>query len=180
VPHQEAPTSICWGDQNRSVLVRVPLGWTHEGDLCAAANPLEEPTSRNDRAQRQTFEIRSPDGSAEIYRLLAALSVACRHGLKMPDALAVAERTYVRVNIHKEENKAVETNLEQLPGCCVASADCLRRRREVFEAHGVFTPGMLDALIAELEGYRDTSLRAEIGDDFTRLAALVEAHFHCG
>jgi preprotein translocase subunit SecF len=25
VPHQEAPTSICWGDRNRSVLVRVPL-----------------------------------------------------------------------------------------------------------------------------------------------------------
>ncbi len=28
VPHQEAPTSICWGDRNRSVLVRVPLGWS--------------------------------------------------------------------------------------------------------------------------------------------------------
>ncbi|MDX2415411.1 MAG: glutamine synthetase family protein, partial [Bacteroidales bacterium] len=26
VPHQEAPTNICWGDRNRSVLVRVPLG----------------------------------------------------------------------------------------------------------------------------------------------------------
>jgi thioredoxin reductase (NADPH) len=27
VPHQEAPTNICWGDRNRSVLERVPLGW---------------------------------------------------------------------------------------------------------------------------------------------------------
>jgi len=27
VPHQEAPTNICWGDRNRSVLVRIPLGW---------------------------------------------------------------------------------------------------------------------------------------------------------
>lgn len=26
VPHQEAPTNVCWGDRNRSVLVRVPLG----------------------------------------------------------------------------------------------------------------------------------------------------------
>ena len=26
VPHQEAPTNICWGMSNRSVLVRVPLG----------------------------------------------------------------------------------------------------------------------------------------------------------
>jgi len=25
VPHQEAPTAICWGDRNRSVLARVPL-----------------------------------------------------------------------------------------------------------------------------------------------------------
>ena len=25
VPHQEAPTNVCWGDRNRSVLVRVPL-----------------------------------------------------------------------------------------------------------------------------------------------------------
>ena len=32
VPHQEAPTSVCWGDRNRSVLVRVPLGWTGEKD----------------------------------------------------------------------------------------------------------------------------------------------------
>ncbi|MDE6217983.1 MAG: glutamine synthetase family protein, partial [Muribaculaceae bacterium] len=41
VPHQEAPTSICWGDRNRSVLVRVPLGWNGEKDMCSQANPLE-------------------------------------------------------------------------------------------------------------------------------------------
>ena len=35
VPHQEAPTSICWGDRNRSVLVRVPLGWTGRSDMSA-------------------------------------------------------------------------------------------------------------------------------------------------
>ena len=33
VPHQEAPTSICWGDRNRSVLVRVPLGWLGVGEI---------------------------------------------------------------------------------------------------------------------------------------------------
>ena len=31
VPHQEAPTNICWGDRNRSVLIRVPLGWNGVG-----------------------------------------------------------------------------------------------------------------------------------------------------
>ena len=33
VPHQEAPTNICWGDRNRSVLVRVPLGWLGKSDM---------------------------------------------------------------------------------------------------------------------------------------------------
>ena len=33
VPHQEAPTNVCWGDRNRSVLVRVPLGWTSLTDM---------------------------------------------------------------------------------------------------------------------------------------------------
>ena len=41
VPHQEAPTNICWGDRNRSVLVRVPLGWSAKTDMCMLANPLE-------------------------------------------------------------------------------------------------------------------------------------------
>ncbi len=27
VPHQEAPTNVCWGERNRSTLIRVPLGW---------------------------------------------------------------------------------------------------------------------------------------------------------
>ena len=39
VPHQEAPTNICWGDRNRSVLVRVPLGWTSGKDMCVQTNP---------------------------------------------------------------------------------------------------------------------------------------------
>ena len=81
VPHQEAPTNICWGDRNRSVLVRVPLGWSAKKDMCALANPLESP-SDYDTTQKQTVEMRSPDGSADIYQLLASLAVACRHGTK--------------------------------------------------------------------------------------------------
>lgn len=58
VPHQEAPTSICWGDRNRSVLVRVPLGWTGGKDMCSQANPLEKPTDGK-APQKQTVELRS-------------------------------------------------------------------------------------------------------------------------
>ncbi len=45
VPHQEAPTNICWGDRNRSVLVRVPLGWTGKTDMCAQAALASLPDS---------------------------------------------------------------------------------------------------------------------------------------
>ncbi|MBQ5579306.1 MAG: glutamine synthetase, partial [Prevotella sp.] len=57
VPHQEAPTNVCWGDRNRSVLVRVPLGWTSQTDMCSQANPLETPANF-DTTQKQTVEMR--------------------------------------------------------------------------------------------------------------------------
>jgi glutamine synthetase len=104
VPHQEAPTNVCWGDRNRSVLVRVPLGWAAKKDMCEIANPLEEP-SHFDTSIKQTVEMRSPDGSADLYQLLAGLAVACRHGFEMEDAEALAEKTYVNVDIHRKENE---------------------------------------------------------------------------
>ncbi|MDR2969681.1 MAG: glutamine synthetase family protein, partial [Tannerellaceae bacterium] len=104
VPHQEAPTNICWGDRNRSVLVRVPLGWTGKSNMSVLANPLE-PAAQYDTTQKQTVEMRSPDGSANVYQLIAGLAVACRHGFEMDNALDLAEQTYVNVNIHREENK---------------------------------------------------------------------------
>ena len=135
VPHQEAPTNVCWGDRNRSVLVRVPLGWAADVDMSYKANPLEK-ESKYDTSIKQTVEMRSPDGSADLYQLLAGLCVACRHGFEMPDALEVAERTYVNVNIHAAENADRLATLAQLPDSCVASADCLERLRAVFEEHG--------------------------------------------
>ena len=73
VPHQEAPTNVCWGDRNRSVLVRVPLGWAADVDMCHAANPLE-PKANYDTSIKQTVEMRSPDGSADLYQQLIRLS----------------------------------------------------------------------------------------------------------
>jgi glutamine synthetase len=92
VPHQEAPTNVCWGDCNRSALVRVPLGWSAGTDMCSKANPLEK-KSDADTTGKQTFEMRSPDCSADIYQLMAGLCVAARKGLEMPreDALRIAE-----------------------------------------------------------------------------------------
>lgn len=179
VPHQEAPTNICWGDRNRSVLVRVPLGWSAKTDMCALANPLEKP-AHYDTSQKQTVEMRSPDGSADIYQLLAGLAVACRHGFEMPDALEVAEKTYVNVNIHKEENADKLKSLAQLPDSCAASADCLQTQRAVFEQYNVFSPAMIDGIIRKLRSYNDATLRRDIQDKPEEMEKLVEKYFYSG
>lgn len=179
VPHQEAPTNICWGDRNRSVLVRVPLGWTAKTDMCAIANPLETP-SDIDTAQKQTVEMRSPDGSADIYQLIAGLCVACRLGFELDNALEVAEKTYVNVNIHNAENADKLAQLAQLPDSCAASADCLESQRAVFEKHNVFSTAMIDGIIKKLRSYEDSTLRRDIEGDKEKMLQLVKEHFHCG
>ena len=179
VPHQEAPTNVCWGDRNRSVLVRVPLGWAASVDMSAMANPQEQPLER-DMSGKQTVEMRSPDGSADLYQLLAGLCVACRHGFEMTNALQVAERTYVNVNIHDAQNADRLAQLAQLPDSCVASADCLARQRDVFEAYGVFSPAMIDGIIRELRVFDDVNLRKNIENYPEEIQKLVNQYFHCG
>ena len=180
VPHQEAPTNVCWGDRNRSVLVRVPLGWTSKKDLCSQANPLEKSSTAYDTSQKQTVEMRSPDGSANIYLLLAGLAVAARSGFENPDALKVAEKTYVNVNIHKEENQELLDSLSVLPDSCAASADCLAEQRAFYEAKGIFSAAMIDGIIADLKKFDDRTLRQDLGSDTYKILALVEEFFHCG
>ena len=179
VPHQEAPTNICWGDRNRSVLVRVPLGWTAKSDMCQIANPLEKPHDY-DTSQKQTVEMRSPDGSADVYELIAGLVVACRHGFELENALEIAEKTYVNVNIHKKENEHKLKDLAQLPDSCAASADCLERQRAIFESRGVFSPAMIDGILKALRAFDDRTLREDIGNDRERMLELVHRFFHCG
>ena len=179
VPHQEAPTNICWGDRNRSVLVRVPLGWAAGIDMCHKANP-QQPTKLPDTSLKQTFEVRSPDGSADVYQLLAGLCVACRHGFELSNALRIAEQTYVDVNIHDAANAGRLAALGQLPDSCAASAGCLERQRAVFEKHGVFSPAMIDGIIAQLRAFDDATLRKDIEGHPAELKALVDRYFHCG
>ena len=179
VPHQEAPTNICWGDRNRSVLVRVPLGWAAKSDMCHTANPLEK-LSNYDTTQKQTVEIRSADGSADIYQLIAGLAVACRYGLELPNGLEIAEKTYVNVNIHQKQNAERLNSLEQLPDNCTLSAECLERQREIYQQYNVFSPAMIDGIIKHLKSYNDQTLRADIGNDREKMLALVEKYFHCG
>ena len=179
VPHQEAPTNICWGDRNRSTLVRVPLGWTADANMCSCANPLEKDVKYNTN-QKRTVEIRSADGSANVYLLLAALAVACRHGFEMGNALEMAKNTYVDVNIHNAENAGILSKLKALPDSCAASADCLEAQREVYQQHDVFSPAMIDGIIKSLRAFDDRTLRAELNNDQNKILELVQKYFYCG
>lgn len=179
VPKQEAPTNVCWGDRNRSVLVRVPLGWTSGRDMSFVVNPLEREQSFN-TASKQTVEIRSADGSADVYQLLSAVCVAARHGFELPDALTIAERTYVDVNIHKEENRDRVAQLAQLPDSCAASARELERQRGIYEASGVFDARMVDAQIALLRSFDDAGIRERIAAQPSLMAELVAKYYYCG
>lgn len=178
VPHQEAPTSICWGDRNRSVLIRVPLGWTGEKDMCTQANPLEEADLV--LPDKQTVELRSADCSANVYQLLAGMIVAARSGFEMPNALKRAEELYVNVNIHQDDNREKLESLASLPDSCYASSKAIDADRAVFEALGVFSPQMIDGIIKQLKQYRDKNLRSEIGQNRQEMLNLVSKFWHCG
>lgn len=178
VPHQEAPTNICWGDRNRSVLVRVPLGWNMSNDMCAAVNPGD--SSDFDTTQKQTVEIRSADGSADIYQLIAGLAVAARYGFELENALEIADDTYVNVNIHQSENADKLAKLKQLPANCGESAKRLDAQRAIYEKHNVFSPRMIDGVIKRLEAYDDARLIKEAIEDSKKMQKLVNRYFHCG
>ena len=179
VPHQEAPTNVCWGDRNRSVLVRVPLGWTTQVDMCRVANPGEAP-SLKDTTMKQTVEMRSPDGSADLYQLIAGLCVACRTGFEMADALQLAERTYVNVNIHDKGNESRLAQLSSLPDSCAASADCLEQQRAYYERDGIFSSAMIDSIITHLRAFDDRTLRQQVAQYPSEVQKLVDTYFHCG
>ena len=178
VPHQEAPTNVCWGDRNRSVLVRVPLGWTAEKDMCACLNP-GTPEISLDTTQKQTVEIRSADCSADVYMLIASLAVAVRRGFEMENALEVAEKNYVDVNIHRAENADILKNLAQLPVNCAESADRLEEMRGIFESRNVFDKSMIDGVIKSLRSF-DSKETEKAKNDPETMKLLVKRYFHCG
>jgi glutamine synthetase len=177
VPHQEAPTNICWGDRNRSVLVRVPLGWLGGKDMVRDANPQDDSTDYQG-ISKQTIEIRSPDGSADIYHLFAGLIVAALHGLEMPNGLEKAEALYVDVNIFKQENHERMEKLEKLPDCCYGSAALLEKKRSYFEKDAVFPARTIDSFIARLRSYNDQGLSERLFGRTDEIRTLVYKYLH--
>ncbi|MDZ7797182.1 MAG: glutamine synthetase [Candidatus Marinimicrobia bacterium] len=179
VPHQEAPTNICWGMRNRSALIRVPLGWEDTGDMSAKANPLEAARTLDTRS-RQTFEFRSPDGSADIFLLIAGICVAAHYGLTMPDGEEFARKTYVDVNIFKEKYNDRQKGLAALPGSCKAAADALLAKADIFRKYGVFPNEALRGISNKLFSYKDAEIQADIRGNKEKTHKLVKKYLHCG
>lgn len=177
VPHQEAPTNICWGDTNRSALVRVPLGWIAKTNMVRDANPFE----RYDVPYipgKQTIELRTPDGSADIYHLLAGIIMAAQHGLEMSDGLQRSEELFVDVNIFKDENKHRAKALEQLPVSCGESADALENDRKFFETNNIFPKGTIDRVIKQLKSFDDRNLSERLYGKDDEIRKLVIEYLH--
>jgi len=177
VPHQEAPTSICWGDRNRSVLVRVPLGWTGSSDMAQIINPLEK-IQETDFSFKQTVEYRAADGSANVYHLMAGLTVSALHGLTMDNALEYAKETYVDINIFDDDSAS--ERLKTLPESCVQSAKALEKQKAEFLKYNIFTEDLIDNIIEQLASFNDDNLREEVEKDEEKLDKLVQAYIHCG
>lgn len=179
VPHQEAPTNICWGDRNRSVVIRVPLGWTGATQMIYDANP-KEPVTIGQSPSKQTFEYRVSDGSADIYLTLSGLIVTALEGINTPDALESAQKLYVDGNIFKPEYKEKLLSLKKLPLSCVESAQALDKKRSVFERNHVFPTGLIDNLIRKLTVYNDKGLSERLYGDNAEIKKLVEQFIHVG
>ncbi len=177
VPHQEAPTSICWGDRNRSVLVRVPLGWTGSSDMAQIINPLEN-IQETDFSYKQTVEYRAADGSANVYHLLAGLTLSALHGLTMDGALDYAKKTYVDINIF--DNDSISEKLETLPESCYQSAKALKKQKLEFLKYNIFTEDLIDNIIEQLSSFDDENLRQEVENNENKLIELVQNNIHCG
>ncbi len=176
VPHQEAPTNICWGDRNRSALVRVPLGWLSANNMVKDANPIEKQINIKG-SEKQTIEFRAGDGSADIYEYLAALILAVEDGLKSKDSLKIAEELYISDNIFHDEKKL--SKLDSLPVSCWESAEILEANRNFFEKDDVFPKAKIENTIKDLKSFNDKNLSDRLFGDSDSIKKLVEEYLHC-
>ncbi len=165
VTNQEAPTQICWSEFNRSALIRVPLGWANALDLGVKVNPNQVKGYNPTKGSRQTVELRSPDGSAYIHLLLAAITLASKDGLTSDDSLELAEGLHVVNNVFNKKYDA--TGLRQLPKSCAESADFLLNDRNYYEADEIFPSSVIEFISNKLYAEDDRN----INERFSHLSA---------
>ncbi|MFV0379035.1 MAG: glutamine synthetase beta-grasp domain-containing protein [Mangrovibacterium sp.] len=172
---QMTPNRICWGMQNRSTLIRVPLGWNRMESLSAHANQQNE--SWADLSYRQTLEYRGSDGSANIYLLSAALIMTILSGFMEPELVKKADELKTDKNLFNTEEQA---EFELLPQSCAEAADALEKQRGYFELDKVFPASLIDHQIDRLRSFNDKTLISNFktyGENL-EFGRLVESYLH--
>lgn len=173
---EESPEGICWGETDRTGLVRVPLAWV--GDvlpgMVAHANPGIGGALPDLGVQPQTVELRLGDGSADVHLLLAGMALAARRGLTDPDSLEQAER------LRADGGGGDDEDLEQLPASCAESADALEADRALFEADGVFPQRLVDETLEQLRERHAATRGKRTRKDAAARGELVRRYWHVG
>jgi glutamine synthetase len=154
------------------------LGWLNVDGMTRDANP-QETAEAPELMNKQTVEFRCPDGSADIYLLLAGLTVAARYGLEMDNALEVANSLYVSENIFAPDQVEIQKRLPHLPASCCQSAECLLNDREVYEKGGVFPQSIIDETAKKLKSYSDDGLNGKLQGDKRGFSELIGQYLHC-
>ena len=158
-------------------MVRVPLGWNGADKMIQDANPLDD-VDQKYSGSKQTVEMRSPDGSADLYHLFAGLIMAAQHGLEMKNGLEMAEKLYVDIDIFQDQNKEKLNSFQSLPESCVESAAILEKKRGYFEKDGVFPADTIDFFISTLKSYRDKGLSERLLGKTEEIRKLVYKYLH--
>ena len=158
MPGQNVPRHICWGKQNRSTLVRVPLAWNSNIPFGAILNKQEQ--AKIDYTFRQTIEYRGSDGSANPYLLSAALIVGFMKGLSDHEAVKKSDDYYCSGNLFltEQQMKSEEKQFDHLPMSCRESAEVLENFRQDFEANQIFPKSIINHTILKLRSYNDKDL----------------------
>jgi glutamine synthetase len=156
VPGQEAPTKVFWSDSNRSALIRVPLAWTKVNNLTKIINPQQQADSLIDEV-RQTVELRSPDGSANVHLLLAGITMAVDWGLvNVEKSLPLAQKSRIK------SQADMDADVDVLIRSCVESAELLLAKRAHYEREDVFPPAVIDYVAEFLKKENDRNLNSRL------------------
>ncbi|MFH1587660.1 MAG: type I glutamate--ammonia ligase [Candidatus Diapherotrites archaeon] len=114
VPGYEAPVYICWGQVNRSALIRIPR-------------------YSKGREESTRAELRCPDPSANPYLAFAAMLTAGLDGIEKEIELADA----VEEDVYGfDDSKLKELNIDTLPGSLYESLQELKKDRVIFDSLG--------------------------------------------
>ncbi len=172
---QQIPNQICWGVQNRSTLIRVPLGWNRMESLSAHAN--QHPDGHLDLSSRQTLEYRGADGSANPYLLAAALIMSVLNGLLNTESVKKADALKTDANLFDDNAEPI---FDFLPTSCIDAAVELEKSRAEFEADQVFPAAIIDHTINRLRSFNDKELINNLktyGENH-EFSNLVESYLH--